>query len=89
MYPSINGLWGGKCWVVYNKALVKRVMLLFSLDCLDCWYDEVRSMNVGKVVLLSSISLDVQMNAYLEIGLLTKPLDLKRFTFTAEIVLKI
>jgi len=35
--------------VVYNEALVKRVMLLFSFDCLDCWDEEVRSMNVGKV----------------------------------------
>jgi len=32
--------------------------------------------------------LEPQMNAYLEIGFLTKPLDLKRFTFTAEEVLK-
>jgi len=24
-------------------------MLLFSFDCLDCWGEEVRSMNVGKV----------------------------------------
>jgi len=36
---------GGRCWVVYNEALVKRVMLLFSFDCLDCWYEELRSMN--------------------------------------------
>jgi len=35
--------------VVYNEALVKRVMILFSFDCLDCWGEEVRSMNVGKV----------------------------------------
>jgi len=34
---------------VYDEALVRRVMLLFSFDCLDCCYDEVRSMNVGKV----------------------------------------
>jgi len=27
--------------VVYNEALVKRVMLLFSFDCLDCWYEEL------------------------------------------------
>jgi len=35
--------------MVYNEALVKRVMLLFSFDCLDCWGEEVRSVNVGKV----------------------------------------
>jgi len=35
--------------VVYNEALVRRVMLLFSFDCLDRWYGEVMSMNVGKV----------------------------------------
>jgi len=39
---------GKRRWVVYNEALVKRVMILFSFDCLDCWYEEVRSMNVGK-----------------------------------------
>jgi hypothetical protein len=36
---------GGRCWVVYNEALVKRVMLLFSFDGLDRWYGELRSMN--------------------------------------------
>jgi len=31
--------------VVYNEALVKRVVLLFSFDCLDCWGEEVMSMD--------------------------------------------
>jgi len=26
----------------------KRVMILFSFDCLDCWYGEVGSMNVDR-----------------------------------------
>jgi len=36
---------GGRCWVVCNEALVKRVMLLFSFDCLDHRCDELGSMN--------------------------------------------
>jgi len=40
---------GGRCWVVYNEALVKRVVMLFSFDCLDRWYEELRSMNVCMV----------------------------------------
>jgi len=39
----------GRCWVVYNEALVMRVMLLFSFHCLDCWGEEVGSVNVGRV----------------------------------------
>jgi len=43
------GSWGGKCWLIYDEALVKRVILPFFSDCLDCWDEEVGSMNVGKV----------------------------------------
>jgi len=37
------------CWVVYDEALDRRVVLLFSFDCLDCWCEELGSMNVGGV----------------------------------------
>jgi len=49
MYSSIYGLRGWGDWDAYNEALVRRVMLLFSFDCLYCWDDEARSMNVGMV----------------------------------------
>jgi len=45
MYPPIYGPVVGSCWVVYDETLIKRVMLLFSFDCLDCWGEEVMSMN--------------------------------------------